>query len=458
MAAESAEDRNATVARVTGALEGEARPIAIRGSRKVDAGGVRGNYWVVSDARGMIVASGQTGANGSGEETFEHACRTVGIDPASRESVIDAGGRILTPGYVDIHSHGAWEKSFDDGPEGIDVARAGHAVHGTTRQVLSLITNPMDVICRNIRTVREKMASGRPDILGCHLEGPFLAVKRKGAHDPNCLKDPVPELVYEMLEASGAVVAGVGAVETGGVGGAHADRHAGAGRLGCIRQITIAPEYEHGIDAIRRFRAAGVVPAVGHCDADYATAKAGFDAGAGIMTHMFNAMNGLHHREPGPIPAAVEDPRVTIELINDGFHVQDPMVRLGFGLAPHRIAFVTDAMAATGCPDGAYKLGELDVNVVDGHARLVSNGAIAGSTLTLEVAVQRAVLTLGFDPADAVEAATLTPARAFGFDRPNPVTGAPLGLIAPGYAADFNLLDPASWAVERVWCAGRNLR
>ncbi|MBT1169646.1 N-acetylglucosamine-6-phosphate deacetylase [Bifidobacterium sp. SO4] len=430
-------DRSEIVARVTAALEGEAKPVAIRGARKVDARGEQSGYWVVSDARGVIVATGAAAADGTGEEAFEHACRTVGIDPASRSGeVIDAGGRILTPGYVDIHAHGAWEKSFDDGPDGIDVARAGHAVHGTTRQVLSLITNPMDVICRNIRTVHEKMAT-RPDILGCHLEGPFLALKRKGAHDPNCLKDPVPELVDEMLDASGADPA--------------------ARQIGCIRQITIAPELEHGISAIRQFAAAGVVPAVGHCDADYATAQAGFDAGAGIMTHMFNAMNGLHHREPGPIPAAVEDPRVTIELINDGFHVQNPMVKLGFGLAPHRIAFVTDAMAATDCPDGAYKLGELDVNVIDGHARLVSNGAIAGSTLTLEVAVQRAVNELGFSPVAAVEAATLTPARAFGFDKVNPVTGTPLGLIAPGYAADLNLLDPADWTAQHVWCAGRQV-
>ena len=284
------------------------------------------------------------------------------------------------------------------------MARAGHAVHGTTRQVLSLITNPVDVICRNIRTVRATMESGRPDILGCHLEGPFLALARKGAHDPECLKDPVPDIVDKMLEASGAD------------------------------------------------------PASGKLGADYETAKAGFDAGAGIMTHMFNAMNGLHHREPGPIPAAVEDPRVTIELINDGFHVQDPMVSLSFRFAPHRTAFVTDAMAATDCPDGAYKLGALDVNVVGGHARLVSNGAIAGSTLLLEVAVRRAVCELGFSPVDAVEAATLTPAKAFGFDRPNPVTGAPIGLIAPGFAADFNLADPADWTVEQVWCAGRKLK
>ena len=363
-------DRNEIVSRVTAALEGKPAPVAIRNARKVDARGERRGYWVVSDAAGVIMAAG------TGEGTFEHCCRTVGLDPADRNAVIDAEGRILTPGYVDIHAHGAWEKSFDDGPDGIDVARAGHAVHGTTRQVLSLITNPVDVICRNIRTVRATMESGRPDILGCHLEGPFLALARKGAHDPECLKDPVPDIVDKMLEASGADPA--------------------SGKLGCIRQITIAPELPHGISAIRQF--------------------------------------------------------------NDGFHVQDPMVSLSFRFAPHRTAFVTDAMAATDCPDGAYKLGALDVNVVGGHARLVSNGAIAGSTLLLEVAVRRAVCELGFSPVDAVEAATLTPAKAFGFDRPNPVTGAPIGLIAPGFAADFNLADPADWTVEQVWCAGRKLK
>ncbi|KAA8825167.1 N-acetylglucosamine-6-phosphate deacetylase [Bifidobacterium reuteri] len=421
-------NRTETVTRVTAALEGAPSAFAVRNARKVDARGERSGYWMVADASGVIVATG------TDESAFSEACAAAGV--SGDGSVLDADGRILVPGYVDIHAHGAWEKSFDDGPEGIDVARTGHAVHGTTRQVLSLITNPVDVICRNIRTVRDKMASGRPDILGCHLEGPFLALARKGAHDPKCLKDPVPEIVDEMLEASGA-----------------AD-----GSRGCIRQITIAPELPHGIGAIRQFAAAGVVPAVGHCDADYETAQAGFNAGAGIMTHMFNAMNGLHHRNPGPIPAAVEDPRVTIELINDGFHVQNPMVKLGFGFAPHRIAFVTDAMAATDCPDGAYKLGELDVNVVDGHARLVSNGAIAGSTLLLEGAVSRAVNELGISPVAAVEAATLTPAKAFVFDRPNEVTGAPIGLIAPGFAADINVLDPLTWKTEHVWCAGRRIK
>lgn len=416
------ESREQIVAHVTSALKGEAGKVAIRGARKVDARGVQDHFWVVSD-NGVIVATG------TNEEEFESACRSIGVDPADSSAIIDAAGQIMTPGYIDIHAHGSWEKSFDDGPDGIDIARAGHAVHGTTRQVLSLITNPIDVMCGNLRNVRAKMDE-RPDVLGAHLEGPFLSIKRKGAHDPECLKDPVPELVDELLAAAD----------------------------GCLRQITIAPELPHGISAIKQFTAAGVVPAVGHCDADYDMAKRGFNAGAGLITHMFNAMNGLHHREPGPIPAAVEDPRVTIELINDGFHVANPMVKLGFAFAPHRTAFVTDAMAATDCPDGPYKLGALDVNVVDGHARLVSNGAIAGSTLLLEVAVQRAVLELGIGEAEAVEAATLTGAKVFGFDKPNPVTGAPIGLLAPGFAADVLLTDPATWKVNSVWCAGRKLR
>ena len=404
---------------VTNALTGTPTAFAVRRARRIDARGIEDHAWVVAGTDGTIAATGTS------DDEFEAACRANGVNT---DAIIDATGMVITPGYVDIHAHGAWKHSFDDGPEGIDAARAGHAVHGTTRQVLSLITNPIDVQCENLRNVRAKTAT-RPDILGAHLEGPFLALSRKGAHDPKCLKDPVPEVVDRLLEAAD----------------------------GCLRQITIAPELPHGLDAIRRFTAAGTVAAVGHCDADYETACRAFDAGAGIMTHMFNAMNGLHHRKPGPIPAAAADPRVTIELICDGFHVHDPMLRLGLGFAPHRIAFVTDAMAATDCPDGAYTLGALDVDVIDGHARLKSNGAIAGSTLTMERAVQRTILNLGLSPVEAVEAATLTPAHAFGFDKPNAVTGAPLGLLCPGYAADLLITDPTDWSVRHVWCAGRRI-
>lgn len=431
--------------KVRSSLAGEGRPTVLVGARLIDARGIKDDSWALT-VRGRIEATGQgdddlnTALHSRGLPTRPSAdMGSAPVGPGSSSEppmirtmdgvdFIEAGGRILTPGFIDIHSHGGWVHSFDDGDKAISTARACHMVHGTTRQVLSLITNPIDVMCANLCSVRRVMDS-RPDVLGAHLEGPFIAPSRKGAHDPNCLRDPEPAILDSLLEAAD----------------------------GCIRQVTLAPEREYGYQAIARLAGAGVVPAVGHCDADYQQTRRAFDTGAGLLTHIFNAMNGIHHRQPGPIPAAMEDPRVTVELINDGFHVQDPCVDLAFRLFPHRVALITDAMEATGCADGAYKLGSLDVTVQGGHARLVSNGAIAGSTLTLDVAVRRAVQDIGLYAPQAVEAATLTPAHALGLDRPNMITDAPLGLVAPGYAADLLLLDPADWSVKTVICDGHRI-
>ncbi len=418
----SIDDVDSAVSRVSGAFGVEPGRFAIRNATRIDARGVLAHSWAVA-------VDGAIAAVGSRDGEFASACRAAGIDPQDAGSVTDARGMALVPGYVDIHAHGSWGCSFDDGVRGAETARDGHLWHGTTRQVLSLITNPLDVMRGNIANVRRLM-TGRPDCLGVHLEGPFLAPSRKGAHDPACLRDPEDGYVQGLLDAAD----------------------------GCIRQITIAPELPQGIRAIRAFADAGVIPAVGHTDADYETTRRAFNAGAGILTHIYNAMNGIRHRAPGPIPAALEDPRVSVELINDGFHVQDPCVRLAFALFPDRICLVTDAMEATGCPDGAYRLGSLDVTVSGGHARLVSNGAIAGSTLTLETAVCRAVLDLGLSPVQAVASATLHPAHALGLDRPNPVTGSPLGLVSPGYAADMLLVDRSDWSVRSVWSCGRRIR
>ena len=415
----SPQERQATAERIAQSFEQPAQAFGIANATRIDARGISPRSWAISE--GGVISE-----TGTSAQAFEEAAERHGIPEQNR---IDAHGMLLTPGYVDIHVHGAWGMSFDDGADGIRTARAGHMLHGTTRQVCSLITNPLDVMEANLRNVREAMRT-RPDVLGAHLEGPFISPLHKGAHDLACLCDPTPERVAALVEAAD----------------------------GCLRQITIAPELPHAMRAIDTFAHEGVVCAVGHTDADFATTERAFDAGARLLTHLFNAMPGLHHRAPGPIPAAVEDRRVSIELINDGFHVQDPVLRLALGFAPHRTVLVTDAMAATDCPDGAYTLGKLDVRVTDGHARLVSNGAIAGSTLLLEHAVQRVVLELGMAPADAVEAATLAPARVFGFDGPNAVTGTPLGLVCRGYAADMLLLDPSSWQVRHVWCAGRRQR
>lgn len=437
------------VRQVTNAMESAPKAFALRNATRIDASGIVHGWWMVADQHGVISATGIDPASAgtdnadlptsnalgasSGEADdggFGAACQAAGLDPSAKDgSVVDVKGAIVTPGYIDIHSHGGWGAAFDDGPDAIDTARACHAWHGTTRQVCSLITNPVDVMCRNIKTLHQKM-SGRPDILGSHLEGPFLALSRKGAHDPKCLRDPDPATLGKLLDAGD----------------------------GSIRQITFAPELRHGFEAIHLMRQAGVIPAVGHTDADYETARRAFALGAGILTHMFNAMNGMHHRKPGPIPAALENPQVAIELINDGFHIHNPMLRVGLALAGKRTVFITDAMSATGCPDGHYKLGQLAVTVRNGHARLDSNGAIAGSTLLLERSVQRAVQVLGMPPADAVRAATLAPAHALGLDRPNSLMGAPLGLLGHGFAADALVLDPATWQVRHVWCAGREVR
>lgn len=198
----------------------EERNFVVRNVSVVDARGIVPNSWIlVSD--GVILETGIL------DEDLALAISTRGLS-ASDLSVVDGCGCFATPGYIDLHAHGAWEHSFDDGAEGIAIARAYHMLHGTTRQVLSLITNPLDVMQENLRTVKRVMQT-RPDVLGSHLEGPFLALSRKGAHDPNCLVDPTPERVEALLEAAD----------------------------GTLRQITLAPEREHGMEAIKRFVEAG---------------------------------------------------------------------------------------------------------------------------------------------------------------------------------------------------------
>lgn len=369
----------------------------------------------------IVCADGKIVEVGTNTKRFEQLRSELRV-----EAITDAQGSLLVPGYIDLHCHGAWGSSFDDGEEGIAIARAYHMLHGTTRQVLSLITNPIDVMVTNIRAAVDE-ARKRTDILGMHLEGPFLALARKGAHDPQCLCDPTSERVEALLDAS----------------------------QGWLRHITLAPEREHGLEAVKQFVDAGVHVAVGHCDADYETAGQAFDHGADILTHMFDAMNGISHRAPGPIVAASERSNVTAEIINDGFHVHSSAVKVGFELVPHRVALITDAMSAAGCQDGLYKLGSLDVQVLDGHARLVSNGAIAGSTLTMQEAVARAVSVVGLSLQDAIEAATLTPARAIGVDKPNAITRYPLGKLAPHYAADLLMVDRQTLEVKQVWCEGK---
>jgi N-acetylglucosamine-6-phosphate deacetylase len=368
------------------------------GGRKLDAHGVVDDFWMVVE--GDTIA--QTG---------------TGLPPRS-DDVVDLAGDWIVPGFIDLHGHGGGGHSFDDSAADIEMALSVHRAHGTTRSVLSLVANPVPALERSLAIIAE-LATSDPLILGAHLEGPFLAQEARGAHNAAYLIAPDTDVATALLEAAS----------------------------GALRQVTIAPELPGALELIGFFADHGVTPAIGHTAASYAQARAAFDRGARLLTHAFNAMPGIHHRSPGPVVAAFDDERAVIELILDGQHVDPSVARIAFDSAPGRVALVTDAMAAAGSHDGDYTLGSLNVAVRNGLALLRGTTTIAGSTLTQDVALRCAIEKAGVPAQAAIEALTLTPARALGLESRH-------GLLAEGYAADAVALS-GSWHVQSVWAAGR---
>lgn len=352
---------------------GTAEHWAVMRNGRLTARGV-GEGW-----RSHVGAGGRRAETGSGPDADEGT--GAGVTRGAR--VVDAEGAFLTFGFLDQHCHGGAGVGFerDQGPA---PALALHRSHGTTRLIASLVT---DEPLATERAARRLAASTEPELglLGIHLEGPFLAPSRRGAHPARLLRPPRLGDVQRLYDAC-------------------------EGRL---LQLTLAPELDAGLAVTRWLVAKGVRVAVGHSDATREQALAAFDAGASVLTHAFNAMPGLHHREPGPLGAALDRAHVSLELVADGLHVAPTLMRLLFAAAPWRVALVSDAMAAAGQPDGDYRLGGADIRVSDGVARVRDEGAIAGSTLTLATAVRRCVAE-GIAVADVVRAATLTPALAMG--------------------------------------------
>ena len=333
-----------------------------------------------------------------------------GEPPRAPDEVVTG---VLAPGYVDVHSHGGGGASFvTEDPDQARVAIAAHRRLGTTSMVASLVTGALPDLHRQVAMLAGLVEDG--DLLGVHLEGPWLAEKYKGAHPPQLLRDPDPGDVAALLDT---------------------------GR-GTVRMVTIAPERPGALDSIRLMTERGCLAAVGHTDADYETTRAAIAAGAGGATHLFNAMPGLKHRAPGPVLALWEDPQVVLELVMDGVHVRPELVAWVMATAPGRVALVTDAMAAAGGEDGDYVLGELAVEVRGGVARLAGKDTIAGSTLTLDRAVRNAVAA-GVELADALRAATSVPADYLG------LTG--VGRLAAGKRADLIVLDPGLHVTRVMW-------
>ncbi len=361
------------------------------------------------------------GVEGSGWVAVERdRIAAVGCGPAPRPA--DRTYAVLVPGFVDVHVHGGAGAAFPGGTAA-DALRAVafHRAHGTTTMLASLVAAAPDDLRRDVAELAGPVADG--ELAGVHLEGPWLATARCGAHDPALLRDPDPAELAALLGS------------------------------GVVAMVTLAPERGGALDAIRRIADAGAVAAVGHTDATYAQTRAAIAAGARQGTHLFNAMAPIHHREPGPAVALLEDERVTVELVTDGLHVHPALWEHVWRSAPGRVAAITDAMAAAGMPDGRYRLGGLDVEVRDRVARLASGGAIAGGTATADVlfrnVVAHAATTRSAALRRAVAMTATTPARALG--------ATDVGELAPGRRADAVALT-ADLAVEAVWRAGVRVR
>jgi N-acetylglucosamine-6-phosphate deacetylase len=323
-------------------------------------------------------------------------------------TVTDATGSWVLPGFVDIHCHGGGGAAFTSAdPEHVRRVVDAHSAHGTTTMLASLVTRPVPELVEQVAALSELVEHGL--VAGIHLEGPFLSAARCGAHDPAILRPPDPVSVDALLSA---------------------------GR-GAIRMVTVAPELEGAVPAVKRLVDAGVLAAIGHTDALAEDVVPAVDAGASVATHLFNGMRPLHHREPGPIGVLLDDERVTVELICDLVHLHPTIVRLAARHAgAGRTVLITDAIAAAGAGDGVYDIGGLEVDVTNGVPTLAGGGSLAGSTLTMDAAFRNLVKSCGLGVLDAVAAASTRPAELLGL-------GDVTGRLAAGFAADIVLLDDA---------------
>lgn len=299
---------------------------------------------------------------------------------------------------VNIHCHGAVGAEFGLDAEGSRRAAAHHRETGSATLVASLVSASDSDLKDRVAVLAPLVADGT--LAGIHLEGPFLSLARKGAHDPTQLRDPDVGLIEELVELAASL-----------------------GAPGALRQITFAPEREGSDELVRALVAHGIRPAVGHTDADAdlvgrtLAEVAGLQGAPALVTHLFNGMPPFHHRAGGPVAAALTAAArgdALVELITDGVHVAPDVVRMVFEtVGPDAVVLVSDSMAATGLGDGTYQLGSLTVEVTDGTAR-TDTGSIAGSTSTLADCVRWAVEVAGVDRLDAERSATVTPARALG--------------------------------------------
>ncbi|MCI9169624.1 MAG: N-acetylglucosamine-6-phosphate deacetylase [Lawsonibacter sp.] len=339
-------------------------------------------------------------------------------------NVLDAAGCYVIPGLVDVHFHGCVGEDFSDAtPDGLQKIADFELSQGVAYICPAGMTLPEDqltAICRNTAAHRKKNAGGA-EVVGAHLEGPFLCMAKKGAQNGDYLHDPDAAMLERLQKAA----------------------------EGCVRLVTLAPEQPNSVEFIKAASKMGIHVSVGHTVADYETAKAAFEAGADHATHLYNAMPPLAHRDPGVIGAAWEVPSVMPELICDGIHIHPAVVRLTFGLfGKERMIIISDSLRATGMPDGEYPFGGQMIEVHGNRATILGHPeTLAGSVTSLMGCLRQAV-SFGIPVADAVRACTYNPARSIGID-------GRAGTLDAGKEASIVLLDEKDLSIRAIVFKGQ---